>query len=214
MSERKALTHRQILQLAEYALLSAIVVIMTITPLGYIPIGPISLTLCHLPMILGAVLLGWQGGAVIGAVWGFTCVALAYIRPPSILDGILFTNAFVSILPRILAGLIAGLLFYAVSKLGGKHANKTEKESRKLIATGVAAVSGTLANTLLVLGTIYFIYGTKHGAELGITGPISAGGLTEWLPAMAGLNAPVEIIAAVIVTIPISYGVRRAVKRF
>ncbi len=42
--------------------------VLMLTPLGYIPIGPLKATTLHIPVILIAVACGWKEGAVLGAV--------------------------------------------------------------------------------------------------------------------------------------------------
>ena len=40
--------------------------VLMLTPLGYIPIGPLKATTLHIPVILIAVACGWKEGAVLG----------------------------------------------------------------------------------------------------------------------------------------------------
>ena len=58
------------LMLTQLALLTAIEVILTFTPLGFIMIPPVSITVLHIPVIVGAILTGKKGGAVLGGVFG------------------------------------------------------------------------------------------------------------------------------------------------
>jgi uncharacterized membrane protein len=198
--------HLFVLQLTEYAMLTALVLVLTLTGLGYIAIGlSISITICHLPVILAAVMLGPTGGTIMGAIWGVTCLIKAFVAPPSPLEGIIFTNPIVTILPRILCGLIAGWVFRAISK----HA----KDSRVMVGAGVAALCGALANTIGVLSSLYFLYGNKFGTALNLAAPISAGGLGKYLWAAAALNAPIEIAVAVLFAVPVSYAVRKVMRR-
>ena len=62
MSKAKALTL--------VGLLAAVEVVLTLTPLGFIPLGVTKATTIHIPVILGAVLLGPAAGAVLGGVFG------------------------------------------------------------------------------------------------------------------------------------------------
>ena len=55
------------------AALVAIMLLMTVVPvLGYIPLGFMNATIIHIPVIVGAILLGPKKGAVLGLVFGFT----------------------------------------------------------------------------------------------------------------------------------------------
>ena len=54
--------------LVEMALFAAIIVILAFTPLGYIPLGVITPTTVHIPVIIAGIILGWKKGAFAG-VW-------------------------------------------------------------------------------------------------------------------------------------------------
>lgn len=51
-------------------LFTAIIIIMSVTPLGYIPLGVINATIIHIPVILGALYCGPKRGAFLGFVFG------------------------------------------------------------------------------------------------------------------------------------------------
>ena len=134
--------HRDTRRFVLAAIFSAIIVVFTLIPnTGYISSGPVEITTLHIPVILGAVFLGWKYGAMLGGVWGITCMLRAFTNPL----WIMFTNPLISVLPRILVGIVAGLLF-AVLK-------KTKMNIR--VSSGIAAAGATITNTILVLTAIY-----------------------------------------------------------
>ena len=57
--------------MTQLALLLALLLILSYTPLGYLPVGPLVLSLLSVPVAIGAMLLGPLGGAVLGygAAW-------------------------------------------------------------------------------------------------------------------------------------------------
>ena len=109
--------------LAQMALLVALELVLAFTPLGYIPLGFMNATTMHIPVILGACLLGPKMGGVLGAVFGVTSVIRATITPN--LTSFVFTpfysfnpefsgnwtSLIVAIVPRVLIGVLAGLVF-------------------------------------------------------------------------------------------------------
>ena len=120
------------------AIFSAIIVAFTVVPYtGYINYaGVIEITTLHIVVILGAIALGWKYGAFFGGVWGVTCVLRALTNPlwyP-------FINPLISLVPRILVGLVAGLVFAAL-----------RKKTTLISSATVAALAGSLTNTVLVL---------------------------------------------------------------
>ena len=187
------------LSLAQLGMMSALIIAMTFVPyIGYISYGALSITLIHIPVIIGACVMGVKGGAILGTVWGVSCIIKAILAPPSPLEGIIFKNPIVALIPRIIAGAVAGLIFTLVAK----------KDKKKHIASALGAISGCLCNTVFVMGSIYLLYGEKYGAELGIAS-VNFGGLTNYILAAFGINAVIEIIVAVVIVIPVSLALRK-----
>ena len=58
------------LKMIQLALLTAIIVLMAFTPVGFIRTPGLEITLIGIPVVVGAVLLGPSGGAILGAVFG------------------------------------------------------------------------------------------------------------------------------------------------
>lgn len=56
--------------LASVALMMAVVILLANTPFGMIQLPVIKATTVHIPVILGAILLGPLAGAVLGATFG------------------------------------------------------------------------------------------------------------------------------------------------
>ncbi|WP_343345304.1 ECF transporter S component [Terrisporobacter petrolearius] len=131
--------------------LSAISIMMSMLPfIGYIPIGPIKATIMHIPVIIGAIIEGPLVGATIGLIFGLTSLWNAITQP--VLLSPLFINPLVSVLPRILIGIVAYYVYQGVYKL-----------SKKVYASGfVAGIVGSIANTAGVLGMIYILYADKY----------------------------------------------------
>lgn len=112
-------------QLVLLGLLTAIVVILSTTPYGTIPLGPLSITLNMIPIAVAAVAIGPIGGLVIGAVFGmFSFLQAVGVVMPSGLGAITFAiNPFLTFVQRVvsraLVGLLLGLIYKAVKKVAG-----------------------------------------------------------------------------------------------
>ncbi len=184
---------------AQLAMLSAVIIVMTFVPyLGYISYGGLSITLIHIPVIIGACILGVKGGTVLGSVWGISCLIKAVLAPPTPLEGIIFKNPLIALIPRIIAGAAAGLVYSLLSK----------KLDRKSVPSAVSALTACICNTALVMGGIYLFYGEKYGAQLGISS-VSFGGLTNYIIAAFGINALLEIAVGIAVSVPVSAALRK-----
>lgn len=211
---KKRTSHERILRMAQLGVLSAIIIMMTFVPyIGYISYGPgLSITMIHIPVMIGAIVLGPSGGAVLGGVWGISCIIKALTAPPSPLDAAIFWNPLVSLIPRILAGWLAGLAFVGLIRLFRKFSKK-EKNSKLAqgISAGISAAVGSVTNTVLVLSMIYLLYGTQFGEQLGIN-MVSFGGLLDYIMIAFAANASLEVVVCVVVSIPVSYALARLLR--
>ncbi len=121
--------------------LGAIAIFLGITRWGFIPwFGGISLTIMHVPVIIGAVLEGPIVGVAIGLIFGLFSMIQAAVAPNGPAD-VWFTNPLLSIAPRLVIGPMAWLVWKALSRW----------KPAGLIAAGLI---GSLTNTILVLGMI------------------------------------------------------------
>jgi len=203
-------TRQKILFLAQFSVLLALEAIVCFTPLGSLPaLGPIVATLSHVPVILTAILLGPLAGSLMGFFFGLFSLLVWTFTPPSPLVAFAFTPFYslgqfqgsgwslvICFLPRILIGLVAGLVF-ALAK----------KRRHELPAAAVGGVLGSLANTFLVLGGIWLFFGKNYAEAAGfaydtILAVIGATVLASGLP-----EAAIGGFLAAAVAVP----VRRAV---
>ena len=142
-------------KMAIIGVLAAIYIMLSMTPLGFIPIGPTNATIMHIPVIIGAVLEGPLVGITVGAIFGATSLLRALTMPT--ITSFTLINPLVSILPRLLIGLVA----YYIYKL-------TVKFTKNVFVSGwITGVIGSLVNTVGVLGMIYILYGARYAEALG-----------------------------------------------
>ena len=72
---------KKVLDMSLAGIFTAVIIAMSVVPfLGYIPLGFMNATIIHVPVIIGALLLGPKYGAYLGLVFGLTspCDAYAY----------------------------------------------------------------------------------------------------------------------------------------
>ena len=151
------------------AMFLAIEIILVVTPLGYMPIGPINATTMHIPVIIAGIALGKKAGAQLGLVFGITSVLNATFRPT--ITSFCFSpfipvagmsgnwaSLLIAIVPRILLGYLAGLVYEKLSQ-------KTKKES---LSITLASLVGAITNTVLVLGGIYIFFGQAYADAIGV----------------------------------------------
>lgn len=171
------------------ALFLAIQVVLVVTPLGYLAIGPLSLTTMHIPVIIAAILFGKKAGAQLGFVFGLTSVINATLRPgitsfvfsPFITVGTMsgnWTSLLIAFIPRILLGFLAGWMFEILQK----------KKVNDHVSVVAGALTGAITNTVLVLVGIYVFFGAPYAQAVGISytalvgvllGVVSTNGIAE-----------------------------------
>ncbi len=188
--------------LAILGVFSALIILLTFTPIGYIAIPAlgISATIIHLPVIIGAVVLGPRDGTILGGVWGVTALIRAATMPNGPLD-MLFVNPLISVLPRLLVGLCAAWVFRGMMKLFHNRSHGS------VPAAAVAGAAGALTNTILVLGLLCLLYRTEMLAGNGTTIGLIIGTILT-------LNGLIEIGSAILLTPAVSSALFVVKKRF
>lgn len=185
--------------MATLAMFCGLLLVMGMTGIGFIPLPVIKATTMHIPVILGAILLGPGAGAVLGAVFGL-CSIWANTTAPGLLsfafspfmstDGLVGAakSIWIALGCRILFGLLAGLLW--------KLAKKIAKQD--YIALPVTAVTATLLHTLLVMGSIYLLLAQQYAQAKNVA-ITAVFGLVMGTVTASGI--PEAIVAAVLVTV-------------
>ncbi|MFA5576416.1 MAG: ECF transporter S component [Tissierellaceae bacterium] len=96
--------------------LGAVSIVLGMTPIGFIPIGPTRATIMHIPVIIGALMEGPLVGGLIGLIFGLFSIYQALTNPTPV--SAVFLNPLVSIVPRILIGIVAYYVYSGLRKLG------------------------------------------------------------------------------------------------
>lgn len=169
------------------AMLCAILLIMSFTPLGYLNIGPLAISFNMIPVAIGAIALGPVGGMILGGMFGITSFLQCLgIGGTSAMGVILFEiNPFLAFiqrfLPRILAGFLSGLIYLGVKKV----ANST-------VACFITGFCAALLNTVLFMSALVILFGNTEYVQSLIAGR----NVIVFICAFVGFNALVEMIAA------------------
>lgn len=175
--------------------LGAISIFLGLTPLGFIPWGAASLTIMHIPVILGAVLEGPVVGLVVGLIFGAFSMIRAATAPSGPLDAA-FTNPLISVLPRLFIGPVAWLIWSGLKRW-------------PVIGLIGAGIGGSLTNTILVLGMIGLVP-SALGIMRDLTGATDTPAFTL-LWAIGVANGIPEAIASAILVLAVAaawWGIR------
>jgi len=192
--------NRQTKNLTLMAMFIAIEILMCAVPfLGYIPIGPLRATLLHVPVIIAGIVLGRKQGAFVGAVFGITSIVMNTISPtvtsfafsPLISGNLL--SAVIALVPRILIGFVAGVVYDLL-----RHKTDT-------LAMALGSFFGAMTNTILVLGGIYLFFGKPYAEALGK----SASELLPYFLGIISTNSLLEAVVGVIIGTAVSKALLR-----
>lgn len=185
--------------LASVALMMAVVILLANTPLGMIQLPVVKATTVHIPVILGAILLGPMAGSILGGVFGI-CSMISNTMAPTLLSfafspfmsmtGIpgAVKAVWISVGCRILIGFFAGWFWILLSK---SRMNRTA-------ALAVTGFMGSMVNTVTVMGSIYKLLALQYAQVKNVA--IDA----VWGLIMATVTAsgiPEAIVAAVLVAV-------------
>lgn len=134
--------------LAGTAALSALTVIFSFTRLGMIPwFSGASITICHIPAILAAILFGLPSGLIVGGVFGVSSLILAATQGTGL--DVFFVNPLVSVLPRLTLPVVV----YLLNSMFVKISEKNEKFPY-IIGVGITAFLGTMFHSFFVLSML------------------------------------------------------------
>lgn len=177
-------------QLTLLAMLVAVLLLMSFTPLGYLNIGLLAITFNVIPVAIAALTLGPAGGLIAGSVFGLTsflqCLGIGGLSP---LGAALFgINPFFSILlcfiPRMLDGFLLGYIFRIVSRLS------------RTAACFVTGFCAAFLNTLGFMSLLLLLFGrTDYMQEM-----INGQNILIFVCLFVGPNFIFEILASTLVT--------------
>ena len=185
--------------LASVALMMAVVILLANTPFGMIQLPVVKATTVHIPVILGAILLGPLAGAILGAVFGI-CSMISNTMAPTLLSfafspfmsmtGLsgVFRAIWVSVGCRIFIGVIAGWFWILLKRF----------KVNGLAALSITGFLGSMVNTVFVMGSIYLLFASQYAIAKNVA--IDA----VWGLIMVTVTAsgiPEAIVAAILVAI-------------
>lgn len=196
--------HNQVQRIAIMGMLIALIVIMTFTNIGYILLVPFSMTTIHIPVIIGAAYFGRKEGTLLGLVFGLSSFMFA-VTHSGLPEAVLYLNPIISVLPRVLVGLVVGLLADGLRKVNLKPALKYI----------LLAITGTLTNTVLVLSAIWIFYSAlvegilKTTIDLGEQFNFS---LLAFVVPILSINVLLEVLFSALVVPPVLIALNKVIK--
>lgn len=187
--------------LTRLAILSAVIIIMSFTPLGYLQIGPLALTFLTIPVAVGAVVMGPAAGAFLGLVFGITSFINSFsgVMGQALLAINPFFTFILCVVPRVLEGFLSALIYKALSK----------KDKKGIWSVSAASISCPVLNTILFMSTLVLLFGRsdyilnlRNGANVFV-----------FVCTMVGIQAVVEAVVCAVAAALISSAMIKIFKR-
>lgn len=185
-------------------ILIGLIVIMSFTQIGFITITGISITLIHIPVLIGSIVLGKKYGAILGFIFGGCSLILAFMN---IATNAPFTNPLLSILPRIGFGFLVFPLYNLFKKI----------IKNDIVSTSLTMILSTLIHSIIVLVPMYIVWRTNfYFGVKDYVANFGDGSGTNLFTLIYGIfisNGIIEIALAAVIGTPISMALRTVLKQ-
>ena len=203
--------------IALMGILTALLVLMAFTPIGYLKVGAISISFLMIPVALGAIALGPWAGAALGGVFGITSFVQCFgmdVFGTFLMDINPFATFVMCVGARVLAGFLAGLVASGFKKAADGYQKKDRPGTSlaiRFVGYSVTGLCGALFNTACFMGALlaFFWNNTEFIAKMQEWG-FDTSAIAKFFAAFVGTNAIVEAIAAFIITGAIGSALYRA----
>lgn len=179
--------------MAMLAMLCGVLLVMGMTGIGFIPLPVIKATTMHIPVILGAILLGPGAGGILGGLFGLCSIWTNTVSPGLLsfaFSPFMTTEGFSGVLKsiwialgcRILFGILAGWLWKLLKKI----------TANDYAVIPITAAVSTLLHTCLVMGSIYLLLAQQYAGAKNVAlsavfgliiGTVTASGIPEAIAA-------------------------------
>lgn len=200
--------NKRTLQLVEFAMLVAVEIVMSLTPLGFLNLGFLSASLLTIPVAIGAILLGTGASTLLGLVFG----VISFIKgfsSTSLMTAAMYSASIpgsfvVAVIGRVLMGLCTGLVVHLARRL---------RPGKKGIADNLAgSLAAPLLNTAFFMGLLMlFFYQTEY-----IQGLIETTGVRNpflLIGVMVGTQALIEAVTCCVISTAVSKALQTALHR-
>ncbi len=178
----------------QLGVLVSIMLLFEFTGIGFIKLGTVEITIMMIPVVIGAIIGGPLAGGILGGVFGLLSFSEAMFAK-SMFGAFVFQLSPVAtfamcMIPRILTGLLAGVIFRALSKV----------DKTKLWSFAVSSLSGALLNTFFFMGFLVLLFwnNSEFIATMQSWG-FATDKLFPFLAAFVGTNGVIEAIVCFVV---------------
>ncbi len=190
-------------ELTTLGLLTGVLLLMSVTPLGYFHTFGLDISLMMVPVGIGAMLMGPKAGAWLGLVFGATSFYQSMTGSSAFSTMLFNINPFYTFLlcipTRVLMGFLTGVIFKAAQKV----------DKKKTVCYFVGGFFAAFLNTLFFMGVLVICYWNTEFIQ-GINETLGGLNPLMFVVAFVGVNGALEIPSSCIVGGIVSKAVSRA----
>lgn len=176
-------------QLAILGLMTAILLIMAYTPLGYLNIGPLAISFNVIPVAICAIVLGPMGGAIAGAIFGLTSFGQCLGIGESVQWEQCCSNPFLAFIQRFIPRLFDGICLGYIYKAMRKRTNA-------YVSCAVTGFFSAFLNTLFFMTLLVGLFGNTEYVK----GLMGGRNIIIGCCMMVGVNAVCEMFSSTLIT--------------
>ena len=190
-------------ELTTLGLLTGVLLLMSVTPLGYFHTFGLDISLMMVPVGIGAMLMGPKAGAWLGLVFGATSFYQSMTGSSAFSTMLFNINPFYTFLlcipTRVLMGFLTGVIFKAAQKV----------DKKKTVCYFVGGFFAAFLNTLFFMGVLILCYWNTEFIQ-GINETLGGLNPLMFVVAFVGVNGALEMPSSCIVGGIVSKAVSRA----
>lgn len=144
MNSKRTARNQQIADLVFAGIISAIIIIMIFVPqFGFITLSATtSVTIVHIPVLAGTIVLGRRYGILFGTIFGLGAMIMSFSSLPTDAP---FTNPLLSVLPRIIFGYLIVFIYDGFNKF----------IKNRYVSIPLTMGVATLVHSLMVIPILY-----------------------------------------------------------
>ena len=205
--EQKVKRQVNVRYIAELGMFIGVILLMKLTGLSSIPVGPLVMTFTMIPIAVGAMLLGPLAGTILGFVFGVTSLYDAITGKSPMTAAFFAVSPFMTVLlcigTRTLVGYLTGLLFRVFQKF----------DRHRIWSYFAGGLLAPMLNTILFMGFIVlFFYHTEFvrnlAANKGAVNPLM------FVVLVVGVQGLIEWATGLVIGGAVAKGVALALKRY
>lgn len=185
-------TKLSVVELTTIGLMTAILLVMSFTPLGYFHTLGLDISLMMIPVAIGAIVIGPKAGLWLGFIFGATSFYQALTGASAFSAMLMSINPFFTFLvcipTRMLMGWLTGMIFQGVQKL----------DRSRTVCYFVGGFSAAFLNTLFFMSMLLLCFWNTDYIQ-GINQTLGNLNPLLFVGAFVGVNGLLEMPASCIV---------------